>query len=52
MPSMHANPLSGFTSVVRIRTVVVFPAPFGPSRPRMLALGTVKLTPRRASVVP
>lgn len=35
-------------NVVRIRSVVVFPAPFGPSRPKMCPSGTAKVRPCRA----
>jgi hypothetical protein len=47
-PATVAVPLSGRDSVVRIRTVVDFPAPFGPSRPKIVPVGTLRLTPRRA----
>ncbi len=45
-------PASGRARVVRIRTAVVFPAPFGPSSPRTVPAGTAKSTPPRASVSP
>ena len=32
-PATRARPRSGLSKVARIRTVVVFPAPFGPSSP-------------------
>ena len=32
-PSMSASPSSGFTSAANRRSVVVLPAPFGPSSP-------------------
>jgi hypothetical protein len=37
-------PLLGSVSVVIIRTVVVLPAPLGPSKPRTVPGGTAKLT--------
>ena len=45
-------PLSGLRRVVRIRSAVVLPAPFGPSRPNTVPVSTVRSTPRRASTVP
>ena len=47
-PAMRAVPLVGGDSVVIMRTVVVFPAPLGPSRPRTEPWPTVKLTPSTA----
>ena len=38
----------GFTRVVRTPTVVVLPAPFGPSSPNTSCLPTSKLTPSTA----
>ena len=32
-PSISASPSSGFTSAANMRSVVVLPAPFGPSSP-------------------
>ena len=46
------RPASGLSSVVRIRTVVVLPAPFGPSTPSTVARSTARSTPRSASVAP
>ncbi|SKZ55554.1 Uncharacterised protein [Mycobacteroides abscessus subsp. abscessus] len=43
-PAMRAVPLVGSESVVIIRTIVVLPAPLGPSRPRTEPVGTLKLT--------
>ncbi|EUA87719.1 putative membrane protein [Mycobacterium ulcerans str. Harvey] len=34
-PATHAVPLVGLVNVATILTVVVLPAPFGPSRPRI-----------------
>ena len=39
-------------SVVIIRTVVVLPAPLGPSIPSTVPRGTLKLTPSTATVSP
>ena len=38
-PATQADPASGMDSVVRMRTAVVLPAPFGPSTPRMEPVG-------------
>ena len=35
-----------------MRTAVVFPAPFGPSRPRTVPVRTARSTPARAVVSP
>ena len=43
---------SGRSSVVRIRTAVVLPAPFGPSSPKTLPASTWRSTPRSASTSP
>src|SRR5690348_3160984 len=51
-PATRAQPLSGRDSVVRIRTAVVLPAPFGPSTPRMDPAGTWRSMPARATVWP
>jgi hypothetical protein len=51
-PSTVARPASAFNRVVRMRTVVVLPAPLGPSRPSTVAGSTVRSTPRNASVSP
>jgi hypothetical protein len=48
MPSMTAVPSSGTASVVRILTVVVLPAPFGPTRAKMVPLGTWRSRPSSA----
>jgi hypothetical protein len=44
-PATLAVPASGLVSVVRMRTVVVLPAPFGPSSENTLPLGTRRSTP-------
>ena len=41
-------PASGARMVVRMRTAVVLPAPFGPSKPKMVPSSTAKLTPSKA----
>jgi len=51
-PQTSARPASGRSSVARIRTMVVLPAPLGPSRPRTVPGGTLRSTPDRASVSP
>ena len=48
MPPTVAAPAVGRTRVVSIATVVVFPAPFGPSRPKTSAGATSKETPSTA----
>ena len=40
IPATVADPESGFKSVARMRTVVVFPAPFGPNTPRTVPSST------------
>jgi hypothetical protein len=47
-----ALPESGLKSVVRTRTVVVFPAPFGPSKPKTVPCSTSRLKPSRAITSP
>ena len=42
-PATVARPASGLSSVARIRTVVVLPAPFGPSRPRTVPSSTIEV---------
>src|SRR5580693_7994062 len=51
-PATVALPRSGRSSVVRTRTVVVLPAPFGPSRPRISPAATCRSSPSRACVLP
>ena len=48
MPATTAEPESGRSSVVRIRTAVVLPAPLGPSTPSTEPSGTAKESPQRA----
>ena len=52
IPATVAEPESGRASVVRTRTAVVLPAPFGPSSPRMVPAGTEMSTPANAWVEP
>jgi hypothetical protein len=47
-PATCAVPLVGIDSVVIMRTVVVLPAPFGPSMEKTVPAGTEKLTPSTA----
>ena len=47
-PSTRTLPWSGDISVYSMRSVVVLPAPFGPSRPVISPSRAVKLTPRTA----
>ncbi len=49
MPATRALPSSGRDSVVRILTVVVLPAPFGPSSAYTLPAATEKVSPSSAS---
>src|ERR1700759_3819731 len=51
-PATRAVPLVGCVSVVIIRTVVVLPAPLGPSSPSTVPGGTAKLTPLTAVLSP
>src|SRR3954470_4720411 len=48
-PSTETSPASRGRRPSRISTVVVFPAPFGPSRPKTWPLSTSKSRPRTAS---
>src|SRR5438477_3125287 len=48
MPATTADPDVGATSVPRVRTVVVFPAPFGPRKPKTSPEVTVKDTSSKA----
>ena len=52
MPATTARPPSGRDNVVRIRIVVVFPAPFGPSSANTLPAATEKLSPSSARTWP
>src|SRR6267143_6358218 len=51
-PATVADPPSAFRRTSRISTVVVFPAPFGPSMPKTSPGSTKKLIPRTASISP
>src|SRR4051812_38977984 len=51
-PTTSARPALAVSSVVRMRTTVVLPAPFGPSSPSTLPSATVRLTPSSAVVSP
>ena len=51
-PATAREPASGRLSVVRTRTAVVLPAPFGPSRPQTVPAGTSRSTPCSACVSP
>ena len=44
-PATRARPASASVSVARMRTVVVLPAPFGPSRANTLPRGMLRSTP-------
>ena len=48
-PATRALPPVGGSSVVRIRTAVVLPAPFGPSRPSTVPVSTCRSIPHSAS---
>ena len=47
-PLIDAEPELGRSSVAKIRTSVVFPAPFLPMSPKMPEFGTEKLTESKA----
>jgi hypothetical protein len=49
---MRTCPSSGGSRVARIEISVVFPAPFGPSRPKISPSRTAKLTPLRTARSP
>ncbi len=51
-PAIWADPASATARVVRMRTTVVLPAPFGPSRARMLPFSTDRSRPTRACTAP
>src|SRR6516162_6961515 len=51
-PSTLACPASGSRTVARIRTAVVLPAPFGPSRPSTLPASTARSMPSSAATGP
>src|SRR6202035_2519449 len=51
-PPTTAEPEVGGVSVVIIRISVVLPAPFGPSKPKISPVGTVKLTSFTATKSP
>ena len=51
-PATHARPESGRSNVVRMRTAVVLPAPFGPSSPSTVPVGISRSMPSSARVDP
>src|SRR5581483_128971 len=51
-PSTSIRPASGARSVQMVRSVVVLPAPFGPSRPKISPLPASKDTPRSTWFLP
>src|SRR4051794_34386049 len=51
-PATRALPASGSSSVARMRTVVVLPAPLGPRTPRTVPGATARSTPSSARVGP
>ena len=51
-PAIVARPASGFSSVDRIRTAVVLPAPLGPRTPCTVPSGTDRSMPARAVTSP
>ena len=51
-PATVAEPSSGSSNVVRIRTSVVLPAPLGPSNPSTVPRSTSRLTPSSARTSP
>src|SRR3954469_10489115 len=50
-PAIVAVPLSGRSRVANIFSVVDFPAPLGPRKPKISPRSTAKSTPRTASTV-
>src|ERR1019366_6929302 len=52
LPVICTVPASGRSSPVIIDSVVVFPAPFGPTRPKKLPGGTSRFTPATATLSP
>src|SRR5215831_14680642 len=52
MPPTVAVPASGTISVARTRIVVVLPAPFGPTKPKISPRGTRKSTSSSATWLP
>ena len=51
-PATRAAPESARDSVVRMRTVVDFPAPLGPSSAKIVPAGTARLRPSSARTSP
>src|SRR5438094_4483897 len=51
-PSTVARPLDGRTMLTSVRTVVVFPAPLGPSSAKIVPAATSSVRPQTASVRP
>jgi hypothetical protein len=51
-PNTPALPVAGLSSVVRMRMVVVLPAPLGPSRPNTSPGVMAKVTSSRATTWP
>ena len=52
IPATVAEPESGVNNVARIRTVVVLPAPFGPSTPSTVPSSTSSESPSSARTEP
>src|SRR6185437_13984889 len=48
-PATRASPSSGDSKVANILSVVVFPAPFGPRKPKISPSATLRSTPATAS---
>jgi len=51
-PLINALPPEGLASMVSILTVVVFPAPFGPSRPKISPPAISRFRPATALIFP
>ena len=49
-PAISAVPADGRSSVASIRSVVVLPAPLGPTRPKISPSSTIRSMPATASV--
>ena len=52
MPPTSARPDVGMTRVVSMLAVVVLPAPFGPSKPKISPWATVRFMPSTAVTPP
>ena len=51
-PATHAWPPPGRARPARMRMVVVFPAPFGPRKPKTVPGSTARVSPSKARTEP